>query len=347
MSFDKIKIAASVAAIASFGAATDAGAVNLRIGDSFPPSHIAVRVITKPWMEEVTRLSNGEVTFNYFPAEQAGKAKDMLTLTQSGVLDIGYIGPAYVSDKMPLSAAAELPGEYSTSCDASLTYWKLSQPGGYFYENEFKKNGVRPLIVALFPAYQLNVREGKSINKLADFAGLKVRAGGGGQELLISKLGAVAVKMAPPDIYEALSRKTIDGTLLAYISLDSYKLTELVGSSTTNANFGGVAVTYSINLKKFNALSENVQNALVEAGDTITRAACAEFDRQEKETYESLKERGVEFFTMEGEDLEKYNSLAQEVNDEWAARMDARRLDGSGAVRAFHDARTELRNEAK
>lgn len=38
-----------------------------------------------------------------------GKAKDLLSLTQSGVLDIGYVGPSYVSDKLPLFSVGELP----------------------------------------------------------------------------------------------------------------------------------------------------------------------------------------------------------------------------------------------
>jgi hypothetical protein len=38
-----------------------------------------------------------------------GKAKDLLALTQAGVIDIAYVAPGFVSDKMPLSVVAELP----------------------------------------------------------------------------------------------------------------------------------------------------------------------------------------------------------------------------------------------
>src|SRR5204863_8426201 len=74
----------------------------LKVADSFPAGHYLVRLMLKPWMDDVTKRTNGAVTFTYYPNQQIGKAADMLRLTQSGVVDIGYIGPSYVSDKMPL-----------------------------------------------------------------------------------------------------------------------------------------------------------------------------------------------------------------------------------------------------
>jgi len=63
----------------------------------------------KPWMDEVTRRTNGAVVFQHYPNQQLGKAADLLRLTQTGVVDIGYIAPSYVSDKMPVSEVAQLP----------------------------------------------------------------------------------------------------------------------------------------------------------------------------------------------------------------------------------------------
>lgn len=72
--------------------------VTLRIADSFPAGHVFHKVLTVPFMEEVEKESDGQIKFQHFPGEQIGKAKDMLTLTQTGV-DIGSVMPDYVSDK--------------------------------------------------------------------------------------------------------------------------------------------------------------------------------------------------------------------------------------------------------
>ena len=78
--------------------------IKLRVADSLPADHYIARIMLQPWMDEVTKRTNGAVTFQRYPNQQLGKAADMLRLTQTGLADIGYIGPSYVSDKMPVSA---------------------------------------------------------------------------------------------------------------------------------------------------------------------------------------------------------------------------------------------------
>lgn len=66
-----------------------AQALELKVADSFPAGHYLVRLMLKPWMDDVTKRANGAVTFSYYPNQQMGKATDLLRLTQSGVVDIG------------------------------------------------------------------------------------------------------------------------------------------------------------------------------------------------------------------------------------------------------------------
>ncbi len=91
----------------------------LRVADQLPQGHFLSKYGVKPWMEYVTNATNGEVQFEYYPAEQLGKAKDMLSIVQTGVADAAIVAPAYITDKMPLSAGLELPGLFGTSCQGS------------------------------------------------------------------------------------------------------------------------------------------------------------------------------------------------------------------------------------
>jgi TRAP-type C4-dicarboxylate transport system substrate-binding protein len=79
--------------IASTVAARAAGPITLRVADSFPKGHFLVKLMLEPWMEEVKKRTNGAATFEHYPAQQLGKAADMLKLTQTGVADIGYVAP--------------------------------------------------------------------------------------------------------------------------------------------------------------------------------------------------------------------------------------------------------------
>src|ERR1700748_1950098 len=76
--------------------------ITLRFADALPATHLFTATVAKPWMDEVTKATNGAVTVEHYPAEQLGKAKDMLSLVQSGVADIAFVTPIYISDKLPL-----------------------------------------------------------------------------------------------------------------------------------------------------------------------------------------------------------------------------------------------------
>ena len=103
--------------------------IHLRVADSFPKGHYLVKLVLEPWMEEAKKRTNNAVAFDHYPAQQLGKASDMLKLTQTGVADIGYVAPGYTSDKMPVSEVAMLPGAFDHSCQGTLAYWKLARNG--------------------------------------------------------------------------------------------------------------------------------------------------------------------------------------------------------------------------
>ena len=330
----------TIAALLALGAQA-AEPLRLRMADSLPGGHIIAETSTRPWIELVQKLSNGNVRIDYYPSEQMGKARDMLMLTQSGVIDIGYIGPAYVSDKMPLSAVAELPGSARTACEVMNAYWKLVQPGGYLYENEYKRNRIRPLFLAALPPYQMIIGSGRKLERMADVAGFKLRASGGAQDFVLHELGVVPVHMAPPGIYESMARGTIDGALLAFVSVESYKLDTLAKSATVGANFGTVVVAYSISEKKWARLAPEVRDVLSRAGNEITGRACAIFDQREKLAQDKLRQAGVKLVEFRSEDQARMDSAYAKVAQQWAASLDKRGKPGSEALKAYRAALKE------
>jgi TRAP-type C4-dicarboxylate transport system substrate-binding protein len=336
-------------ALAAGGAACQAPAaepLHLRMADSLPGGHIIAETSTKPWMALVAKLSGGAIAIDYYPSEQMGKAKDMLMLTQSGVIDIGYIGPAYVSDKMPLSAVAELPGSARSACEVMNAYWKLAKPGGYLFENEYKRNRIRPLFLAALPPYQMIIGSNRKLAQVGDVTGFKLRASGGAQDFVMHELGVVPVHMAPPGIYESMARGTIDGALLAFVSVDSYKLDPLVKAATVGANFGTVVVAYSIGERKWAKLPASVQEVLVKAGDAITQQACATFDAREKLAIGKLQQAGVRLVEFREADKAQLDAVYAKVARQWAASLDKRGKPGTDTLKAYRAALAEGGSDA-
>lgn len=334
----------AAAALGLAGTAVSAQEVTLRMGDSLPVGHVIAETATQPWIDLVTARLDGRLKIDYFPAQQIGKAKDFLRLTQSGLVDIGYIGPAYITEKMPLSAVAELPGTSKTSCEVMRSYWTLVKDGGWLFENEYKPNGIRPLFVVALPPYQL-ILGNDDVTTAESLKGKKIRAAGGAQSLTLEELGMVPVRMAPPEIYDAMSRGTVDGALLAYISVDSYKLTPITNMVSNGQNFGTVVVAYSINEKKWQSLPDDIKAVFKEAGDEMTETACKGFDDKEAAAAEELQAAGITFAPLSEADSAVLQGANDKIAKGWAKALDDRGLPGSEALEQFEAALADARAE--
>lgn len=310
-----------------------AQALELKVADSFPAGHYLVRLLLKPWMDDVTRRTNGAVTFTYYPNQQIGKAADMLRLTQSGVVDIGYIGPSYVSDKMPLSEVAQLPGAFQTSCQGTMAYWKSAREG-ILAKQEYAPNKIKLLFEVVLPPYQVWTAKAK-VDTPKDMQGLKLRTTGGAQDLTLRALGAVPVRMAAPDAYESLSRGTMDGLLFPMESVVAYGLDKLVKHATEGVSFGSFIVAYSINQSVWDKLPDDVKKAMNEASEAIQPIACADVDKEQDTTKKHLQESGVTFDPLPEATRAEMKDKLKSVGQEWAAGLDSRGKQASAALREF------------
>src|SRR5882757_7484579 len=316
--------------IASSVLAQAAEPVKLRVADSFPKGHYLVKLILVPWMEAVQKRTNNAVTFEHYPAQQLGKASDMLKLTQTGVADIGYIGPSYVSDKMPVSEVAMLPGAFEHSCQGTLAYWKLARDG-VIAEQDYTANHIRLLLAVSLPQYRiLTVKQ--PVKDVGDVTGLKLRSTGGAQDLTLRAIGAVPVRMAAPDAYESLSRGTMDGLLFPLESVVAYGADKLVKHATDGVGFGSFIVAYSISETAWKKLSPEIQKAMVDVAEEIMPSACQEVQKAEETTRKALEAAGVRFETLQPQ---KFKELLKGVAKTWAEGLDSRGKRGSDALREF------------
>jgi TRAP-type C4-dicarboxylate transport system substrate-binding protein len=313
----------------------------MRVADSLPVGHFFAEYGTKFWMAEVERLTGGKVSFEYYPSEQLGKAKDLLTLTQAGVADIGYVVPSYVSEKMPLSAVAELPGSFSTGCAGTLAYYKLAAGDGILAKREFVPNSARMIFTLVLPPYQVFTAKAK-LDSYKSINGLKLRTAGGAMDATVRAFGGVPVRMAAPEIYESLSRGTIDGMLLPYASIVSYDLAGLTKFSTMDENFGSAVLTYLIGEAKWKKLSPDVQAAIEKAGEAATRRACEMTDKEVQSDIAKIRAKGATMAPFPAADKQAVDAIASGIAKEWAEGLDKRGKPGSDVLAAYRKALAEV-----
>ena len=309
--------------------------IKLMVAASFPATHYVPGFIKK-WMEDVTAESGGMVEFEYFGAQQLGKAKDMLTLDQAGVADVAYVAPSYVSEKMFLSSVAELPGNFDSSCVGTRAYWKLATGDGIIAQREMLPNGVRLVMTGLGAPYQ--ILSTKEFAGLDGIGGQKLRSYGGHQDTALKELGAVPVRMAAPEMYEAVTRGTLDGVVLPYASVLSYRLQDKVKYMTDKQNFGTVALNYVINEKKWQSLPQKVRDAMNKVGPKVVEYACSYMDRDSDEARDKLKAAGVAVVQFSPEDKKRINEKLRAIAPKWAEDLDKRGQPGTETLNAFRKA---------
>jgi len=308
--------------------------IKLRAADSFPPGHFNVKFASQVWMDRVVAESGGRVTFDYFPSEQLGKAKDLLSLTQSGVIDLGFVTIGLVSDKLPLAAVVELPEPFTNSCEATLAYWPLAREGGIIDREEFAPLGVRALFVLVTPPYQLYMAR-EPLTPIAAVRGKKIRTAGAAKMIVARQLGAVGVFIPGPEILESLSRGTVDGMMLSPPSIVDYDLHPHLKYATIDANFGSAVSAYFINRENWESLPADVRELIDRAGDDVTRSSCAALDDDVRHDLDIIRKAGTTFVKLGADDRRMIESAMTEVSRTWAADLDRRGKKGSAALEAF------------
>ncbi|MGD9865134.1 MAG: TRAP transporter substrate-binding protein DctP [Pseudodonghicola sp.] len=310
----------------------------LKFADRMPTSHPTPVHGANAFIEKAQQLSDGALTITYYPVEQLGKASDMLRLIKTGVADIANIAPAYMTEKLPLSGVAELPNVYEQACDGSLAIYNMSQPGGFLYEHEVGRNDFRVLFVAGYGAYRA-VSASRTIEKAADFEGMKMRTAGGAMDMTAKAVGAVSVRIPGPDVLPSLQRGTLDGAFFPLQSVRPFGAQEVLKSLTPNVAVGSFTLVYGISERTWQSLPENIQNALLEAGRAATQEHCAYLEATEQALVKSLEdENGIKAVALPDAEVQILNAKFLDVQKAWAEALDGRGQPGTQVLDAFRQA---------
>lgn len=314
--------------------------ITLRVGDNLPTTHFLSEHGIQYFIEQVTERSGGRVAFQYFPAQQVGKAADMLQLVQTGVVDVGLILSAYVSDKMPLTGVMDLPGTFDSSCAGTRIYGNLTADGGFLDTTDFIENDILNVIAFVNPPYQLFLAE-KGATSIDAVKGLKLRSPGGPLGSMVQMLGGVPIQMTAPEVYESMSRGTIDGLVFPAPTIISYDLQGLIGSATRSANFGTTAIAYSMNRNKWNDLPEDIRSLIIEVGRETSEKVCNYADGQMDSVYATFADNGVTTLEIAADEQAELDEVFSKVRGEWSSTLDEQGRAGSDAIKAFEKARSE------
>lgn len=322
----------------------DAGDVILKFGDSFSATHPIGAGGVTPFIEKLQREgSDVGLEVEYYANGQLGKQRDVVTLLRSGVMQLGAVSPAYVGTELPLSNVADLPGLVTDACVGADAVLATMREGGTLYKEELEPRGIRPLWVAVVPHYEAMTGKG-AITEPSDAKGHILRSTGGVADRVVDEVGAAGVSMPLGELYEAISRGTVEGTVASPVSIASYKLGEVLGFSTDGARLGAFTITFSISEDVWQELDTDQQNLLSEASELAQQGACESIEEAATAAVAEMRDQGVEVLKIGPKSRAKWDALAAPVRDKWVKDLESA---GRPAAQVLEEFELALKEEAR
>lgn len=312
------KLTMIVAGAFTLGGMT-AQAETLRLGDFQSTSHIVSVEGTTKWMAAVEDATNGAITFDHFPSQQAAKSKAQLDAVNNGILDVALLGALYHAEALPLNSVVGLPGFYGSAEQGTAALQTMLKDGPL--RDEILASGVTPVFGFVLPPYQVLAK--KRLGMPTDWDALDVRTSGSTQAMTARALGAVGISIPGPEVYTAVERGRLDAVLFPLASVPGYKLNEVVSHISTNASFGGYSFVMVVRSDLFDGLSAEIQADMLRLGDETAVHVAQTQDASVSGLIDEWKAQGIETYQFSDEELTTVTESLVAVSADWVERIKA------------------------
>jgi TRAP-type C4-dicarboxylate transport system substrate-binding protein len=318
------------AAIAAFALTEAASAqTKLTMIGSWTPGTPAAD-IGHHFIDEVNRLGEGKLAIEYKGAAEVVPVFDQPEAVARGLFDLWYGAPNYWAGVVPAGYITELSahkipdqGPGSELFDFMV---KLYEPARVRYLGHFTGDGTTG-------NHYLVMQE--RIESVADLKGMKIRVPPL-TRYFIEAVGAEPITLPPGDIYVALDRGTVSGLTWPYYDGFTDFGWQEVSKYLVDQPLYRDGTSVKMNLEKWNSLSKEQQEIVLEAVRKTQQWAIDWVAEQEAKQLKIMQDAGMEVITLPAEDAEAWSKLANEAL--WAhfksimdgqTYADARRLLGA------------------
>ncbi|AJE49118.1 TRAP transporter substrate-binding protein [Celeribacter indicus] len=333
---DKLRTSLVAALCLSAAPLSAQDSVTLKLATFLPPSHYGVTQGSQVFIDEVEELSDGAVEIEFYPAEQAGKARQLIDLVKAGAVDIAEIGTGYVSSgELPLLGVLEVPGLVEDVCDGTRASRAIGEPGGPLYESDLKPAGLRVISYYVYAPYGAAASR-RQITSVEDLQGLKMRNAGGLMELTVGELGAVPVKLTSPEVTQSLQRGTLDAVMMSFAAVETYGYDEFAHYGSTGYSMGTPGVFAMMSEARYQQLPDEVKAAVDEAGKRAEENFCRFSVEDEARAIRDLQESGrMEIYTWSEEDVAQLEETLASISEDWVDQLEARGKPAAETLETF------------
>ena len=316
---------------ASMGAAAVAESVTLKF-HSFPPMPANSNAkFVKPWADKVTAESNGEIKVEMYASMQlGGKPPQLADQVREGVVDIIWTVAGYTPGRFPHLEAFELPFMQASAEATSQAAHEYMMTVGAEDLKDYKV-----LAVHVHAPGTIHTKD-TLVKSASDLNGLKMRGPTRVISQMLGGLGATPVGMPVPQVAPSLSKGVIDGMVVPWEIMPSFKLHELTKSHTTLSGDRGLYTApflLLMNKAKYESMSDAQKKVIDDnSGMALAKLAGQLWDGFEAPARALAEKAGGEFHELSGAELDEMKAAGATLVDAWIEKANGDGLDGAALV---------------
>lgn len=285
-----------------------------------------------PWAEQVEKNSNGRVKIEIFPSMSlGGKPPELIQQARDGVVDIIWTVNGYTPGLFPRTEVFELPGVYTNSLKATnLAMYDMFESD---LRQEYK--GVEVMWLHVH-AGQAIMMVDKEVRSPADLKGMKMRIPTRTGAWVLEAMGASPLATPVPEVPTALSKKTIDGTLLPWEIIPPLKLQNQINYFVEGHNktrLGTTSFQISMNKARWDGLPDDIKKAFRDASGRDWWGKVADIWRGGDDFGISLAVKaGKTHITLTEAETKVFLDTLEPVVDKWVDEVKSKGIDGAALV---------------
>ena len=336
----RLALCGAVAATALLAApvgysSAEAKVYNLRYSDIGSPRGPRAAAL-KWWAAELETRSGGDIKVKFFWSQSLVKGKATMKAVGSGLSSMGSILGVYTPAKLAVWNFSNTPFLVSDAWVGMRTWHELRQTAPEL-NAETSAQGVTILANNTTGPVQLLMAK-EPVTSAAQIKGKKIRATGG-WTMMFKALGAVPVRVGFGELYAALDRGTIDGTVNYTPFVKSYKHYE-VAAHLTEANMGQLlGYGIAINTKLLNGMPKKLQDIIWKTSDeymdVYAKNYISDAVTAKKEMMAGIDGKKVMFHQLDPGERAKWAAAAEGFKIAWLERMKKKGVDGEAFIAKF------------
>ncbi|MGJ9457764.1 TRAP transporter substrate-binding protein [Oceanobacillus sp. CF4.6] len=286
--------------------------IHLRLGQVKAASH-AVSLGIDKFAELVEEKSDGEIMIETFHDGLIGNDREVIESAQMGSIAMASSSTPNMTSFTNYFTAWDLPYIFETKEEV---YTAIDGKPGEIVRDRMENNGFK---VVFFPdyGYRQIVNNVRPVKVPEDMAGLKIRTTNSKIEQAdFVEYGANPTPVAWSEVFTALQQGTVEGEGNSYSLLWDSKHQEVLDYATeVNYNYSSDIVV--MNLEKYNALSEEHQQIIMEAGAEATEWQRQIANKNDDKAKQEFIDYGIEVYEPTEEEMKQWKQASEPVWDQF------------------------------